>query len=396
MHEISDRENNKPAIEIAPLMRRAAPRDATQIFELYQRLYGGKYTDPILADIGRLRATLREPDYFWMIADVQGSVVGSVIYRFDRASCLAKVYGAVVDPDYRGHNLAENLMTVGYQKLREEFPPVEVVYATTRTVSPAPQRMTAKLGYKKLGIFPNVHKTEGYETHCLTALFADQALDRRFTDFTLHPHVAPLFAIAAKECGLPPLLTASPESYASAPLKPSVDVQLEAIEAVKFVEHCFNREKANQSHHWFFPFHEPNMLFTNADQTIQVFCYLSAKDRHCVVIGIQDLRGAGYNAILDKVTQLLRELGTRYIEFIVPADETLKIEEAVKAEFIPSGYFPAMHGRGRVRYDFVVFSRSFETLNFRHIALDPVNKSYLKEYFKIWSAQSAPDIDQTP
>jgi len=378
-----------------PLIRRANISDATRIFELYNRIYSGKYTDPALSSVDELRKALSERDYFWMVGEFENKIVGSVIYRFDRVNCLAKVYGAVVDPQFRRHNLAERLMSVGYIQLREEYPPVEVVYATTRTLSPAPQRMTKKLGYKKLGIFPNVHKNEGYETHCLTALFAGDALKRRFTDFSLHPSVSPLYAIAAQECELPPLPTASDESIAAArrPQVSTSSAKLESIEASEFVRHRFNSEKQEQGYNWFYPFHEPNLLFTTPNQRVEVFCYLSAKDRHCVVIGIQDLDSMGYFAILESVSQLLRELGARYIEFIMPADAIGKIDQAIQAEFIPCGYFPAMHDHDGFRHDCVVFSRSFETLNFKNIALDGVNKKYLSAYFKRWKEQSAPDID---
>jgi len=379
------------------VLRRASRTDAFAIVDLYRRVYEGTYSDPVMGDPQLLQAALKQSEYFWFVGEQSGALVASVVYRYDPENALAKVYGAVVEPSCRGQGLTEKLMIFGYETLRKQTPPVEVVYATTRTVSSAPQKLTANLGYKKLGVFPNVHKTDGYETHCLTAKFTEAALQMRFTDFELHPKVAPIFEITRKECGLAPLPIASRKSVSWVKSVLSQDpagCELEVIQAEKFVKYRFNQEKAGGlGHHWFFPFHEPNLLLTTADQSIEVFCFFSLLDQHCVLIGVRDANHLGLLRILEQSSRMLRDLGARYVEFIMRADEIEKIESSIQAEFIPGAYFPSMHQSGEWRFDFVSFSRSFEILNFKNLSLEGVNRDYILQYFNLWKDISLPSLD---
>ena len=363
---------------LPPILRRARLEDASFIVDLYQRVYSGNYSDPMMGNAFELRGALLKSGYFWMVAeaqmDSQAKIVGSVVYRYDPQNALAKVYAAVVDPNYRGHALTERLMTFGYQELQKFSPPVEVVYATTRTVSPAPQKLTANLGYKKLGIFPNVHRTAGYETHCLTALFSPSALEKRHTEFSQHPSILPLFEIAAAECSLPLMEAVDPKLIQTIQAKHAasfVEIALEPIQAPEFVRHRFREElHVLNEHHWFFPFQEPNLLLSTPDQSVEVFCFFSDIDKHCVLIGARDIRNVGYTSILASASHLLHDMGARYLEFIMRADEIDNLDAALSAEFIPSAYFPAMHCKKKRRYDFVAFSRSFDILNFRILRLE--------------------------
>jgi hypothetical protein len=204
--------------------------------------------------------------------------------------------------------------------------------------------------------------------------------------------VAPIFEIAREECGLPPLAVASQDrmSHIRSSIPPhTTNIALEIIHAPAFVRHRFLEEKRTlHGHHWFYPFHEPNLLLTSADQSIELFCFFSPIDKHCILIGLRDMKDEGYYRILDTASQMLHELGARYLEFIMRADEIEKIEMAIQAEFIPCAYFPSMHQSGHIRHDFIVCSRSFEILNFKNIKLEGVNKKYLLSYFNIWKEQS--------
>ncbi|MBI3543773.1 MAG: GNAT family N-acetyltransferase, partial [Deltaproteobacteria bacterium] len=162
-------------IETAPAVRVATPDDALRIINLYHEIYEGTYPDARMTDFAKLRRVLASDDYVWIVADDGRAIVGSIVYRVDPVNLLAKVFGGAVLPAYRGHKLTEKLMVYGTDRLKRLHRPVEVVYATTRTVLEAPQKLTSNLGYRKLGIFPNVHKTAEYETHALTALFSATA-----------------------------------------------------------------------------------------------------------------------------------------------------------------------------------------------------------------------------
>lgn len=88
--------------------------------------------------------------------------------------------------------------------------------------------------------------------------------------------------------------------------------------------------------------------------------------------------------MLEQAAQTLHELGARYLEFIIRADQLQKIDLAIQSSFIPCAYFPAMQNAGDQRHDFVAFSRSYETLNFRNIRLEGVNRELLSQYLDLW------------
>src|SRR5262249_20849941 len=99
----------------------------------------------------------------------------------------------------------------------------------------------------------------------------------------------------------------------------------------------------------------------------------------------RDTGRRGYSNIFQSACRSLRGLGARYIEFIIRADELRKIETALRAQFLPCAYFPALQlGADGARYDYVVFSRSFEILDFRNVRLEGVNHDYLMQYFDSW------------
>lgn len=378
------------AIETELITRRAQPEDALKIISLYHEIYEGTYPDPTMSDISALEATLASKDYCWMVAAYGQKIVGSVVYQVDALNRLAKVYGAVIAPGFRGLNLTESLMNCGHDLLNKSINPVDVIYATTRTVTPAPQKLTANLGYRKLGIFPNVHQTDDYETHCLAGLFSKTAFELRFKDFKLHPKICNLFEIARRECELPALEIAETPPHAPA-LSERID--LETIEAANFVKHRFHRERpTTKNHHWFFPFHEPNLLLTTPDHSVEVFAYYSSADRHCVIIAISDVENIGYVDILANACRILRRKGARYIEFIMRADETNNIETAIQSQFLPCAYFPALQLSEGMRFDYVIFSRSFEILNFANLKLEGVNRQYLVQYYKSWKEISLDPI----
>lgn len=376
------------------LLRRAIASDAFSISDLYDRVYEGAYSDPMMASPEDIRRALTMDEYHWFVAvpkhDPAGRVVASVVYRYDAHNALAKVFGAVVEERFRGEHLTEDLMKMGHEELRKQSPPVEVIYSLARTVSSAPQKITAKLGYRRLGLFPNVHKTDLYETHALAALFSEKALEARHAHFELHPKLAGIFKIAQQECDLPSLKIA--KIVSTPPKRSRSDLHLEVINAPQFVQHRFDAElKKGYGQSWFFPFHAANLLLTSPDQDTEVFCYLSHRDQHCVLIGIRDAKKRGLSPILEATTLTLRDMGVRYIELILRAQDLDKVEAVLQSEFIPCAYFPAMYLEGKSRFDFVACSRSFETLNFRNIQLEGVNKKYLLQYFKLWKEVSLGD-----
>lgn len=368
------------------VLRRANEEDIFKISQLYYEIYQGSYPDPMVNDLKRLKEFIKDPNHFWVIAMRDEGVVASVIFDYDPAHRLAKAFGAIVDPVERKSGLALELTKFGHELINDEAKfPIEVLYATTRTVHAVAQKLTEKLNFKKLGIFPNAHRTTDYETHCLASLITDQAIQKRFKDFKIHPKIAPLFKMAKEELNLPDLNLAE--------LKKPLDFELnhqfnlEVINAPKFVKERFNIvHNEGRIDNNFFPFHYPNVLITSPDQTTEVFLYINESDRHCVIIGVSTdpTLHHQYFSLLRQITEMLRTLNVRYIETIVRADKTDQIDKMLKAKFIPCAYFPAFQLLQDKRFDFVVFSRSFEVFDFSNIELHGRYKEYLEFYFEMW------------
>ena len=152
-------------------IRQADKDDIYAISRLYFDVYGGTYPDSHVKDFLHISEFLNDPNLHWLVAISENKIIASVIYKYDPENKIAKAFGAVVEKQYRGHDLTEQMMQFGKKHLEKLPNGVDIIYATTRTINASAQILTEKQGYKKLGIFPNVRKAANYETHCLTALF---------------------------------------------------------------------------------------------------------------------------------------------------------------------------------------------------------------------------------
>lgn len=367
------------------LIRLAEPQDALKISLLYHRVYNGTYTDPLMRDVQTLSAFLAEPENAWVVGEKDAEIVASVAWETNARHRLAKVFGGAVLPEHRGASLLERAMRFGARHLETEKRLVDVIYATTRTATRAPQLITEKLGYKKLGIFPNIHRTDTYETHCLTAFFCDGTLAKRFTDFKLHPKFSGLFDIVRAETGIPALPVAEASEYSVALAGGAEVPELELIDAPLFALQRFDRLREDKQIAFsFYPFHRPNAVIASPCQTVEIFVFLSPSDKYCTLVGIRKPQDVRFARVLVKVSELLRRRGVRYIETIARADKLKTVEGILQSGFVPCAYFPAFQLREGRRYDFVVLSKTFEMLDFRDIKLAGTNKEFLQEYYRNW------------
>ncbi len=365
----------------------ATENDIFQISQLYFDVYQGTYPDPLMKDFNLIRNFIKSEMGFWFIArDVDGTVRGSVLAAYDQENLIAKAFGAVVRVEHRGQGLMEDLLSFGIQYLREKTPGVDVIYSTTRTVNEAAQTLTEKLGFKKLGIFPNAHRTNEYETHCLAAIIYPSALEKRNTNYKIHHEMASLYSIVSEEVPLPPLESIIPELPTKVLISPP---ELEVVKSPKFVSYRYSYLKQEKKLEFeFFPFHQPNLVIISPDQSVELFCHLSAVDGYCVVVGGKMPGTMNFTELFLEANKLLRDAGARYIEVIVRADRPKIVESIARAKFIPCGFFPALQLIGNKRHDFLVFSRSFEIFDFQNVKLKGLNQVYLEEYYKAWKRMS--------
>lgn len=365
----------------------ASEQDIFQISQLYFDVYQGTYPDPLMKDFGLIRQFIQSDAGFWFISkDENNEVVASVLAAYDKDNRIAKAFGAVVRNEFRGQGIMEELLSFGINFLRERTEGVDIIYSTTRTVNEAAQTLTEKLGFKKIGIFPNAHRTNDYETHCLAAIVYDSALEKRHTNYKLHHEMESLYSVVQNEVGLTPLETIVPEQPTKTLIAPG---ELEVVKSPKFVAYRYNFLKQEKKLEFeFFPFHQPNLVIISPDQSIELFCHLSAVDGYCVIVGGKMPSNLDFSQLFLNSNRLLRDAGARYIEVIVRADRPKILESILRAKFIPCGFFPAFQRIGDKRYDFLVFSRSFEIFDFQNVKLKGMNQVYLEEYFKAWKRMS--------
>lgn len=365
----------------------ATEEDIFQISQLYFDVYQGMYPDPLMKDFSLIRSFILSETGFWFVTkNEKGVIVASALAAYDPDNKIAKAFGAVVRQDARGQGIMEELLSFGINHLRTIPGGVDVIYSTTRTVNEAAQTLTEKLGFKKLGIFPNAHRTNDYETHCLAAIIYPEALEKRNTNYKIHHEMASLYNIVQNEVGLGALESIVPEKPSKVLIKPG---DLEVVKSPKFVSYRYQLLKSEGKLEFeFFPFHQPNLVIISPDQEIELFCHLSNVDGYCVIVGGKMPSHLDFSELFLKANQLLREAGARYIEVIVRADRPKILESILRAKFIPCGFFPAFQKINDKRHDFMVFSRSFEVFDFQNVKLKGMNQVYLEEYFNTWKRMS--------
>ncbi|MCT4643052.1 MAG: GNAT family N-acetyltransferase [Bacteriovoracaceae bacterium] len=364
------------------ILRHASLDDAVKIVTLYNKVYQGSYPDQTLTDYNQVVKLLTEPHCFIYVGVVENKIIACLEMKYSSKSEIIKAAAAVVDPKFRGMNITQKLIKRGLEYVLENGHKVSLVYSTTRTVNGAAQRLTESMGFKKLGVFPNVHKTVEYETHTLAGLFLQDCLNKRYVDFKMHPALRNIYNIVAKECQLDPIETTKVWKYKNF----DGDVpDLEFIDAPNFVLNKYNKIKNNNDIDLaFFPFHSPSTLITSEDGNIEVYLYINEIDKHCVITGVKIDKTVSFEKLFKKVSYMLRDKGVRYIEMIVRANRLNIIDKIIGSKFIPSGYVPAFQLEGDKRYDYVVFSRSFQILDFEDLSFEGVNRLYVDEYIKNW------------
>jgi len=368
-------------------LRLATEGDIFQISQLYFDVYQGTYPDPLMKDFSLIKEFINSEGGYWFIAiDDKNTVIASVLCRYDEDNHIVKAFGAVVRTESRAQGLMEKLLGYGIDYLTNKTAGVDVIYSTTRTVNEAAQTLTEKLGFKKIGIFPNAHRTNEYETHCLTAIIRPSALAKRYKDYKLHHRLESLYKVVDSEVGLGEMEIIVPEQPTKVLEKPQ---ELEVLQSPKFVAYRYASLKDDKKLEFeFFPFHQPNLMIISPDQTIELFCHLSPVDGYCVIIGGKMPGNLDFTELFLSANKHLRDAGARYIEVIVRADRPKIVESIMKAKFIPCGFFPAFQQVKNKRYDFLVLSRSFEVFDFQNVKLKGLNQVYLEEYFKAWKSMA--------
>ncbi len=379
---------NKKAIKIIRLkskpniiIRLAKVSDMRRIQMMYTEVYGVNYSVPLIIDKDLMRFAIENDQYYWLVAETNSRIIGSLVYVVDDKRRLSKAFGAVVSREYREHDLAQTMMKLILDDITKKNNLVDLVYATTRTTNLAPQRLTASLGFLKLGVFPNTHKVYENETHCLTAYFTEEAWTKRKKTPVIIKQILPFYQLVQKQRELEePKIKEIKKDLSEEKKK---ILEFEVIKAPNFVKDRFSKTKGTSFfRRIFMPFHEPNLLFITSDQSTEVYLSYSEKDKYSVILGGSTSETA--DVVLESVSRVLNNMNMAYVEVVLDAYEPELQYRAMMARYIPSGYFPCAKKVGDARHDCVVFSRTFEALDLSNVKVTSIYKIFLQEYVKLW------------
>ncbi len=374
----------------------ASREDISGIIELYKKVYNGKYplaeaNDPEL--IGRI---VEDPGYFWTLAHCQNRIVGSVIFAIDPVNKIGKAYAAVVLNEFRGQDVMRTMVKMGLKLLTEKTRICDVIYATTRTVSYAPQVVLEHLGFLPMGIFPNVRKVESFETHGLEVYLSAKCLSYRRQRPRLIPEIAEFYGIVRTELSLEESETVILEEQDPRKMGPEIKFNV-CDDAQIITEKFYHYQDKDLMQKVFFPFTDANMLFSAEDGSADFFVNLNKMDGNGVILGYRH-SGPDLRNTLMWFCEEASKSGMRYIEMLVNAFRPDKQRLALDARFLPCAYFPAMRiNDDGLREDYLVFSRSFESLDFMNMNLGDTNRKFLDAFMKCWYellVRCQPDFDE--
>ena len=409
------------------LLRQGTEADMNDLKKLYFDVYGGRYTLPEVTNRDKMKWVLNDPNYFWLLACCYDRLIGSVIFVVDKKDRVGKSLAGVVIPQFEGKHVMLSLMTSGLNYVMEKQNWCDLQYAVVRTVSLAPQKMLSKLGFVGLGIFPNVRKIKGYETHGLAALFKPNTLAARQQTPILIPPVEQIFKITSSVLKLGRAKVKGQEQFSS-----RIKMQLKKIQELpNIVKGTYKQKKqavkpgnipviktSNQEIEliiekskeveWeyyllrdkgvllaeFFPFHYPNVKLHTIDQSTEVFLNFQEIDGHADLLGIKtDRNDIAY--LLNRVGDYAESLGIKYLEMLVSAYDPDLQQAAYIANFLPCAYVPAFRmGENGERLDYVVMFRSFVPLTFGGLKLTDKTKPYLAAFYKIYTKRLMEEIEE--
>lgn len=375
----------------------ATANDIDGIIDLYIKVYKGKYTLPEVAQPEIIAKKVEDPNYFWTLAHIGERLVGSVIFTIDPVNKIGKSYAAAVLNEFRGQDVMRTMVKHGLQMLTERTRTCDVIYATTRTVSFAPQVVLEHLGFLPMGIFPNVRKVESFETHGLEVYFRRQSLEFRRPSPKLIPEVADFFKVVKDELNLEDEAELI-ELEAQDPRRMGKEIEFEVDENIDQIRECFDRyQDKDLMLKVFFPFTEPNLLFKAKDGSADIFVNFNNLDGNGVIVGYR-FSGNDLRRTLMWFCEEAAKSGMRYIEMLVNAFKPEMQRLALDAKFLPCAYFPSMKmSDDGLRDDFLTFSRSFEKLDFMDMHLVDTNRRFLDAFMKCWYdllVRCQPDFDE--
>lgn len=359
--------------------------DIPELLGLYRQIYGDSYPLEIGRD-GTAMAAVIESGSPWLVArNADGAIAGSAMVVVDSLSGLGKLQGVVVHPDRRCAGLARQLVGELCDEVMADPAGPASIYATTRMLSPGPQLMCLRNGFRPLGILPNARRIERHETLAVSARFRDGVLSSRLPVPCVPDRLAPLTDVMSATVGMArPRIASTPVT--SPPT--SEGLEFESIHAPRFVADRFVERHGSPGQRWY-PFHSPNLLLSAVRANVEVYAHLSKADGYCGLICPADEAADGSPLRPDRIGSVLRQLvacGASYVEVLLPLDRFDEINTVLACGFVPSAAYPAMRREGELYRDYVVMARTMRPLDFRDAVVDAAFRPYVDQYIASWNA----------
>lgn len=357
------------------IIAQARKRDVKAIQNLYNEVYRGKYTVPEIIDPKIMENIMYDEKYLWILAIHEKRICASYIFALDLEKLIGKLYGAIVHPDFRGKDLIEKMIITARGHLKKHGISLATVYATFRTVSLAPQKILFDLGFKTLGIFPNVHRIDEEETHGLRAWFSKRVWGIRKKIPCLISEMLPIYEVIQELLNLEDAIICDKEV--------KHNLKFKILHQGEKVNQEYKKLKENQELVLdFFPFHEPNYCIENKEEKVKVFIYVEEKDGHACIVGIQCPELNELKRILKGLIEIVASLRINYIELMVSAYNPKQQKAVVDAGFLPCAYYPAFNLQNGERLDYIVCTYSNEELNFSHVKLFETDRMFIDAYLR--------------
>ncbi|MFI6444260.1 GNAT family N-acetyltransferase [Kitasatospora sp. NPDC050543] len=369
----------------------ATLQDIAQLRQLYFDVYGHGYPVALGSDPAEMRRLIEDPHTRWLTARRAGTgqPAGSVVVQTDPGSRVGKLVGLAVHPEHRQGGLAGQLTRA---VCADAFATgaLDSIYATVRVVTPGPQQVFARNGFRPLGLMPNAVEVAGCESLALFARYADGVLARRATVSRVPAALAPLLDAAQRASGIdygglrpaptPAAGTARPGQPPTAPM--------EVITAPGFVRRRF-LERFPDPGERFFPLHTPNALLTPPDGAFEAYADLDPVAASCSLVAVHPCPAAAADA-LEPLMAAVTRAGADYVETLLPLADTAGLSAFLASGFIPSALYPAMRRIGDGFHDHVVLSRTSRQIDFRTTAVSGLLQPYLSAYLTAWTSTYLP------
>ncbi|MEU9045268.1 MULTISPECIES: GNAT family N-acetyltransferase [unclassified Kitasatospora] len=373
-------------VTIAP----AAPQDVAQLRQLYFDVYGHGYPVALGSDPAEMRRLIADPHTHWLTArrEDTGHLAGSVAVQTDPGSRIGKLVGLAVHPEQRGGGLAGRLTAAVCADAFATGAP-DSIYATVRVVTPGPQQVFARNGFRALGLLPNAVEVVGCESLALFARHADGVLARRESVDQVPGALLPLLEAARQSTGLG---YGNPQPL-DAPLAPTgrsapVTAPMELITAPGFVRRRFLELFPDPAQR-FFPLHVPNAVLTPPDGAFEAYADLDPVAASCSLVAVHP-SPAAVSGALEPLMAAVTRAGADYVETLLPLADTAGLHAFLAAGFIPSAVYPAMRRIGERFHDYVVLSRTSRQIDFRTTAVGSPLQPYLPAYLTAWTSTYLP------